>query len=155
MASAWGNSWGVSWGNSWGSIAVAGADAEPPRKRRKAMYPGGWVPEKLYLPPRRKIKPSTVKALKELYDEVRESVPERLQTGIVPAEVLWRARPVQALPPPADVNFEALARSLETIRVFVAVLEDARKAEAMAEATRTRRRKEEDALIQMLMDVLD
>lgn len=137
-----------------GPAAAPAVGAETPAaKKRGATYPGGWVPERLYLPPRRKIKPSTVKALKELYEQVRESVPEPIQTGLIPAQVLWRARPVQTLPPSTDVDFQALARSLETIRVLVAVLEDARKAEAMAEATRIRRRKEEELIIQLIQEL--
>lgn len=124
-----------------------------PPKRGKAMYPGGWVPERLYSPPRRKIKQSAVKALKELYEEAREEIPEQLQVGLIPSDVHVRARAQNALPPPAMVDFEALARNLEAIRILVAALNQARERARQEAATIERRRKEEDLIIQLLAEL--
>ena len=134
------------------SASSSSSDAESSRRGHKAMYPGGWIPQNLFIPPRKKIKQSTVKALKELYEEAREEIPEQLQTGLISPDLLVRARATSTLPPPAMVDFEKLARSLETIRVLVAALNEARK-RAKAEADKVRRHKEEQFLIQMLEDL--
>lgn len=120
-------------------------------KHRKAMYPGGWIPERLYTPPRKKLKKKALAELKELYEDARVSIPEALQVGLVPPEILLRPRASIALPPVAEVDFEALARSLETIRVLIAAVDAARKAE---EEKRKRRRAEEEKLLIMLMEIL-
>ena len=135
---------------------ASAAAADTLGRRRKAMYPGGWVPERLHSPPRRKLKEGAVKALKELYEEARETIPEPLQVGLIPADVLIRARATITLPPPDGVDFEKLARSLDAIRVLIAALEAAKAETLKAEADeRTKkRRREEEALIIALMELL-
>ena len=123
------------------------------------MYPGGWVPDQLYQPPKqKKLKKRALKKLKELYDEAREIIPETLQAGLVPAAVLVSARASVSLPPPSQIDFEALARSLETIRVLIAAVEAQRAADAEAERAERekikRRRREEETLIFLLTELL-
>jgi hypothetical protein len=124
--------------------AAAPAIIETPTvQRRGAMYPGGWIPEKLYSPPRKKLKKRALKQLKELYEEAHETIPEDLQVSLVPPEVLFRARAVATLPPIAAVDFEKLARSLETIKVLIAAVE--------AQRDRAKRRKRDEATILSLL----
>ena len=135
--------------------AQAVAEELAQSRRRKAMYPGGWVPENLHSPPRRKLKQKAVEALKELYEEARETIPDDLQHGLLPPDV-FLGRIAIGLPAHTEINFDALARSLKTIRVLVAAIEaqaQARKAQAAEEATR-KRRSEEEALIMILMEML-
>jgi hypothetical protein len=111
------------------------------------MYPGGWIPERLYTPPRKKLKKRALKRLKELYEEAREIVPQSLQAGLLPAHVTADARARLTLPAPADIDFESLARSLETIRVLIAAVE------AQREKIKRRRREEEEFLA-MIVELL-
>ena len=113
------------------------------------MYPGGWIPAKLYAPPRRKISKAKLKALKELYEEAREVIPEPQQVGLVAPAIVRGGRAVRVLPPPASIDFEVLARSIETIRVLVAAVEA-----AIAEEKRKKRQREENALMMILMEIL-
>lgn len=131
------------------SQSQAAVAAESARKFKKSMYPGGWVPTNLHVPPRQKIKQSTLKALKELYDEARDEIPGQLQIGLISPDILIRSRAVSTLPPPGMVDFEKLARNIETIRVLVAALDQARK-RADEEANAVRRRKEAAWLVQFL-----
>ena len=119
------------------------------------MYPGGWLPDRLYQPPRRKLKKSALKALKELYEEVRSEIPTELQRGLIPPEVLFRSRAVTRLPPAEQINFDALARSFETIRILIAALEAQREEERIEEQKRLRRRREEEIVMHMLMEIFD
>jgi hypothetical protein len=148
MASSWGTSWGTSWADSWGTTGGVTPTPTPAAgRRRKAMYPGGWIPEKLYQPPRKKLKKRALKQLKKLYEEARETIPEDLQVSLVPPGVLFRARAVATLPPVAAVDFDKLARSLETIKVLIAAVE------AQRERTK-RRRREEETLLALLAELL-
>ena len=115
------------------------------------MYPGGWIPERLYTPPRKKLRKKALAELKELYEEARETIPEQLQAGIIPAEVVLERRAPRVLPTPVHIDFQALARSLETIRVLIAAVDAARKSE---DEKRKRRRAEEEKLLIMLMELL-
>jgi hypothetical protein len=110
------------------------------------MYPGGWLPDRLYAPPRRKITKAKLRALKELYEEARDVIPESLQTGLIPAHIRL-GRATNALPPPSQVDFDALARSLDTIRVLIAAVQ-------AAEEKRKKREREEETLIALLMEIL-
>ena len=153
-----------------GAIAVSIEDdgdiaADPGWQRRGGPrkpkpYPLSWPPTEWAVPPTIKADEDddqfiSVEDAEALYEEAIEHVPERLQAGLVPAEVVRGSRAVLALPPSRDIDFQAFARSLETIRVLVAAVEAARIAEADAirafeEKTRKRRREEETLLIQLI-----
>lgn len=148
MASAWGSSFGTAWGNSWGATG----GVTPPAVvatvvKRGAPRTGGWNTERLYLPPgkwTKKRKTQAINAVKRLYEEARREIPEEFQRGLLPDAVLSTGRTVYVLPSPAQIDFAALAQSLETIRVLIAALE----------AQRKRRRREEEALLMLLAELL-
>lgn len=110
------------------------------------MYPGGWVPDRLYTPPRKKLKKRALAQLKRLYEEAREIIPETLQVGLVPPGIALRSRAALSLPPPDEIDFEALSRSLETIRVLIAAVQEQQRIK--------RRRREEEALLTLLAEIL-
>lgn len=147
MPSAWGLSWGSSWGVSWGD-AFAAAPEAPSIVPRGAPRTGGWNPQRFYLPPvaTKKRKQKVIKAVRELYEEARETIPKPLQAGPLPAAFTRGGRGVSALPSMSRVDFEALSRSLETIQLLAAAIEEQR-------AIQRRRRKEEETLLMLLMDM--
>lgn len=118
------------------------------------MYPGGWTPDRLYTPPRKKLKKRALAQLKRLYEEAREVIPGPLQVGLVPASVTLRARAPVSLPPASEIDFDALSRSLETIRVIVAAIQDQQRIAAEEQERIKRRRREEETLLTLLAELL-
>ena len=157
MASSWGTSWGTSWADSWGATGGAAVVTPSPAKRRKAMYPGGWIPDQLYQP-QKKLKKRALTKLRKLYEEARDHIPEPLQAQLIPPQMVIDGRAHTRLPPIADVDFTALAQSLETIRVLIAAVEAARRYEAemirVQEEKTRRRRREEEILLSLLVEIL-
>lgn len=115
--------------------------------------------DRYYLPPgkyTKQRKQKAVDAVETLYAEAREIIPHHLQTGLIPPAITLRARASVALPPPAAIDFEALAGSLETIRVLLAAIKSQRDAQhAAIEAKRQRRIREERAVGALMVSVLD
>lgn len=128
-------------------LGGASTPADAFTARRGAPHIAWTSEERLYLPPGRwtkKRKTRAIKALKELYKDARGTIPEQQQIGLLPAAFTKGARAVSALPPMRQVDFEALAQSIETIRVLIAALEQAQG---------KRRREEAEALIMILTDI--
>jgi hypothetical protein len=109
-----------------GAIAVSGSVAVVVAAvRRGAAYPGGWVPDRLYTPPRKRVAEEVKAELRELYREALEIVPESEQIDLLPARFQIGTR-AATLPPVAEVDFDKLSRSLRTIQNIVAAVSAAR-----------------------------
>lgn len=155
MASAWGSSFGVAWGVSWGSgaavVTVVSSRAKP-----GGPAPGSYGPKKYYLPPGWKRKKPSVAEVKELYIEARKEIPPTDQRGLLPAAYRLEGRSTARLPPPRLVDFAKLRADLDTLRaLFDAMqdIEDEKREYQAFIAKQVRRRREENALMLILMHI--
>lgn len=137
--------------------AIAAAAAEASRNRG-APRTGGWETERLYLPPgkwTRGQKKKALDAVRKLYKEAQDTIPEHLQVGLVPEIVLRARRSNAALPKAEDIDFGALAQSVEALRVLVAAVDAAREQKRLADEARTKkRRRDEEAFLMLLGEYL-
>ena len=124
---------------------------------QKRPGPFGGVPQRYVWPPPgwKKKKPS-LEEVKELYLEARKIVPPREQRGLLPVQFRYEGHSDARLPPARIVDFGALRNDLSTLRGLLQALaeyQEKEKLARMAAIAETRRIRDEEVLIFMLMNM--
>lgn len=136
------------------SAAPVVAVEDTGRLRRGGPAPFSYT--RYYAPPHTivKKKRAAIRELKELYIEARKEIPPALQIGLLPLGLIFNHRATATLPVPARVDFEKFAENIHAIRTLIAAYEAEMTRRDEAEKKRLKRRKDEEALLIFLMDIL-
>lgn len=141
------------WGSG-GSVVVVTTVTET-RLKPGGPAPGSYA-RKYYLPPGWKRKKPSVAEVKELYIEARKAIPPQDQRGLLPVSLRLEGRSTARLPPPRLVDFAKLRADLSVLRaLFDAMqeIEDEKREYQAFMAKQVRRRREENALMLILMHI--
>ena len=105
-------------------------------------------PQRTYAPPHKK-PPKDIEDLKATYKQARRTLPADIQVGLIPLAVQTKSKLVTAMPDAKNVDFEKLIEDDATVKSMKAALQKAEAAKA--EKLRTKRRREEEALLSFIL----